>query len=325
VRDDEHPALPPADDPDLTLDVGRATLEAVSFADQLRVAHDAAPEFIPLEVPAAEPVQPAAPAPTPRRSRRRHRLGEARAHTPEARRLCKALVEAGLPARIAREIVAETVTHLLPFGDPDQLTQLACTALARRIPVRSGAPAGPIVLAGPAGAGKTLCAARIAAAYAAAGVRVVCIALAERDEGAELRALLTGTAVHVHSAADGARACALIDTLPPATVVVVDTPGMTASTAEQLAGDVAQLDGSVHLTLPVTMSAACARDAFEALAPLHPRCLALTRLDETRHPGGAVALALEAAVPVAYVAAGRDARGGLSPADAHALAAAVLP
>src|SRR5439155_18650865 len=107
-----------------------------------------------------------------------------------------------------------------------QLAQLARTALARRIPVRSGPPAGPIVLAGPAGAGKTLCAARITAAYAAAGVRVVCIALAERDEGAELRALLTGTVVRVHFAADGARARALIDILPPATVVVVDTPGM---------------------------------------------------------------------------------------------------
>src|SRR4051812_25774061 len=68
------------------------------------------------------------------------------------------LVDAGIAAARAHEIVAETVSHLLPFASRRQLRKLVRQGLARRIPVAptpaAGGPSPPFLR--PAGSGHGL-------------------------------------------------------------------------------------------------------------------------------------------------------------------------
>ena len=74
------------------------------------------------------------------------------------------LIDSGLSAHLAGAIVTETVGHLLPFDTPRELRKLVRGELARRIPVQStwAGVGRRIGFVGTGGAGKTLCAARLA-------------------------------------------------------------------------------------------------------------------------------------------------------------------
>ena len=128
---------------------------------------------------------PRPPAPSPPPSRRPPRRPRRRCPSPVAAAEVEpaaparpvqadtqelALVEGGLSPALAADVVAETVSHLLPFGTPRQLKRLVRQALARRIPVQGPRALGgaAVVLAGAGGSGKTLTVARLAAAYARA-------------------------------------------------------------------------------------------------------------------------------------------------------------
>src|SRR4051794_7363109 len=81
------------------------------------------------------------------------------------------LVDAGIASDRAHEIVAETVSHLVPSAPRRQLRKLVRRGLARRIPVAPppAAAGRSLAFVGPAGSGKTLCTARLAVAYAGGG------------------------------------------------------------------------------------------------------------------------------------------------------------
>ncbi len=83
------------------------------------------------------PVGPPSPPPDVRP------VGAAREAPPAAAALRDVLVTEGIDPAVADALIAETVSHLLPFGSPRSLKRLARRALARRIPVDPGvAPAG---------------------------------------------------------------------------------------------------------------------------------------------------------------------------------------
>jgi flagellar biosynthesis GTPase FlhF len=227
------------------------------------------------------------------------------------------LVEAGLGAERAREIVGETVSHLLPFGSTRRLRKLVRQGLARRIPIAPTPAAGGRALAfvGPGGSGKTLCAANLASAYASGSdLPVVCVALQPGDGGAELRSLVEphGVGVTVADSAPQARAH-IAGALGHAVVVVDTSRAVSASDLETLGVD------EVHLTLPSMYSAPAAAELAERLPVTH---VALTHLDETTRIGGLLDFLLDGGAPLSYVSKGP---GGLEPADAHDLASLVLP
>ena len=279
----------------------------------------------PVEAPAAPEAVPApvVPAPAPARAAGRPR-------PPAADGLERALARAGLPEELAAELVGDTVSHLLPFASARRLKALVRLALAQRIPVLH-APSGRrrvVAFVGAGGAGKTLCAARLSAAYAAGSdLPATCVALHQRDAGALLTTLLGHTEVEVSVAANSAEA------RPPAdaesSLVVIDTPTVSphdAGAVRTLAADLAALGADeIHLTVPATLSAAAARELVEGFAPLGITALALTHADETAHLGHAVHLAMSTAVPLSYVGRGTAVPGGLAPADPHDLAARLLP
>jgi flagellar biosynthesis protein FlhF len=288
--------------------------QAAPFADALEsAARDLQP------APANSGLPTANPAPT------RERPATAAA-------LEEALTGAGLDADLTRELVAEVVSHELPFATARSLKRLVRRALARRIPVAIGGPAGArsIAFVGPGGSGKTLCAARLAAAYAGGSdLPVVCIALRSPDGGAELRGMLEPLGVGVRAVDSGAEARAHLAGAVEHALVVVDTPAVAPRSAAEVAALAEELRalgvGEVHLTLPSTYSGPAARELAELLGPMDPSRIALTHMDATTHVGGLVDHAIRERQPISYVSQGTGVPGGLEPADPDALAALLLP
>jgi flagellar biosynthesis GTPase FlhF len=277
-----------------------------------------------VPVPAVPPAVPAPPAATPASAPgRRPRTADTVERT---------LVEHGVGAELAASLVGEAVSHLLPFGTPQQLKRLVRASLARRIPAPAPRAAGGLVmaLAGPGGAGKTLAVSRLAAAYAAGSdLSVTCVALRPRDGGAELRELTAPHGVDVVVAANARDAASAIADLRERALVLVDTPAVSPASEEDvkaLGSELRRLGADeVHVLVPATMSAAAARGMLERYAPLRACAIAITHADETDHLGGALELAIAREQPISYVCQGSGAAGSLLPADPVALAGRVLP
>jgi flagellar biosynthesis protein FlhF len=266
---------------------------------------------------ALEPVEPAQP-PAERPAK--------------AEELAASLTDAGLDSSVAGDIVDRVVANDLPFHTPRGLKKLVRRELARRIPIAEPAPAGArsIAFVGPGGSGKTLCTARVAAAYATkSSMPVVCISLRPVDGGAELSALLEPFGVGVRVASSGAEARAHLAGAVEHALVVVDTPAVAPRSAAEINAVAAELDalgvGEVHLTLPSTYSGPAARELADLLAPLRPAAVALTQMDATTHIGGLVDFTIRANRPISYVSEGTGLPGGLEPADAERLATLLLP
>src|SRR3954447_12806732 len=252
--------------------------------------------------------------------------------SPAAREIEEQLSAAGIDPHLSADIVAEVVTHELPFATPRSLKRLVRRALARRIPVAAGAPAGArsIAFVGPRGAGKTLCAARLAAAYAGGSdLPVVVIALRAPDGGAELAQMLEPLGVGVRPVDSGDEARAHLAGAVNHALVVVDTPAVAPRSAAEVAALADELRalgvGEVHLALPSTYSGPAARELTDLLAPLGPSRIALTHMDATTHIGGLVDYAIREQRPISYVSEGTGVPGGLEPADPDKLAALLLP
>ena len=250
----------------------------------------------------------------------------------EAAALERRLSGASLHPALAEGIVTEAVSHLLPFASsPDQLERLVLETLARRIPVQSSWTRRGRTLAfvGPGGSGKTLCTARLAAAYAlGSDLPVICMSLRPRDGGEELTRLLEPVGVAVHPVEDAREARARIAGARDHAVTVIDTPAASAMDGDplyRLGGEIEQIGVyEIHLTLPATVGERSGSDILRGLEPLGVSRIALTHADETGHVGPAVGLAIGSGKPFSYISSGTTVPGGLFPANATALAAAVL-
>jgi flagellar biosynthesis GTPase FlhF len=242
-----------------------------------------------------------------------------------------ALVEGGMTPAMASDLISETVSHLLPFGSPRGVKRLARVALARRIPVQGPRPAGGAVIAfaGAGGSGKTLTAARLAAAYAArSDMPVVLVALRPRDGGAELRSLLEPAGVEVQVAGTAADARAMVAEAGDRAMVIVDTPAVSPGDADAVKALAVELRrikvAEVHVCVPATLSAASAARALAALQPLRPAGIAMTHVDETPQVGAVVELSISSGVPLTFVGRDTELETGLTLADPAAVAALVL-
>ena len=314
----------------------RAIFEAAApFAEQLHMADAALPrvaaaEPVPAAAPVAAPVEaPAAPLPVPVAE---VDAGPAPGRPVQADTQEAALVEGGLSPALAADVVAETVSHMLPFGTPRQLKRLVRQALARRIPVQGPRALGgaALVLAGAGGTGKTLTVARLAAAYAAGSdLDVVVIALRPRDGGAELAGLLAPAGIAVEVAESATEAKARIAEMAGRALVLVDTPAVSPGDEEGVkafAAELRRLKGAeVHLCIPATLSAAAARRVVAAFAPLKAAGIALTHVDETPQVGAVVELAINGGPALTFIGRDTGLEGGLELADPASVAALVLP
>jgi flagellar biosynthesis protein FlhF len=290
--------------------IQRILEQAAPFADQLSTALER-----------TEPAPGTAMAP----------LVAGRRAPAEASEIVGDLVAAGLHPVLAEGIVTETVSHLMPFSPHASLERLVRETLARRIPVQStwtrrGRTVGFV---GPGGSGKTLCTARLAAAYAVGSdLPVICLTLRPRDGGAELKSLLHPYGVPVHPVDDPGEARARIAGAREHALIVIDTP--TVSPADpvevgRLAADLERIGVyEIHLTLPATVGAHAADDVLRGFADLGVSRIVLTHADETGHVGPAVGLAIRSGRPFSYISSGTTVDGGLLPVNPQALASIIL-
>jgi len=250
----------------------------------------------------------------------------------EASGIVEDLVAAGLHPALAEGIVTETVSHLMPFSPHLSLDRLVRETLARRIPVQSTwtRRGRTIAFVGPGGSGKTMCTARLAAAYAdGSDLPVICLTLRPLDGGAALRALLEPHGVAVHAIEDAGEARARIAGAREHALIVIDTPGVSpAAPAEvdRLADELGRIGVyEIHLALPATVGAHAADDLVRGLAPLGISRIALTHADETGHVGPAVGLAIRSGSPLSYISSGSGVAGAILPVNPQALASIILP
>jgi flagellar biosynthesis GTPase FlhF len=242
------------------------------------------------------------------------------ARATEAGPLEDELRDAGLSGTLARGVLAEATEHGAPFAPESDLRELTRQALARRI-VAAPPSSRVIAFVGAGGAGKSLCAERMASVYAErSSLPVVHVALGTEADAAA-RALLP-LAVPVVRAETAEEARAVIREQRDRALVVIDTP--TAGDADAVATLATQLeqigDVEVHLTLPATLSRRAAEDLLGRLEALKPARLVLTHASETAHLGPVLDVALAAGIPISYVV---DA--DLMPAEPDRLAEGLLP
>ena len=217
----------------------------------------------------------------------------------------KRLVDGGLTAGLASDLVGEAVTHGLPFAGPRGLKKLVRSALTRRLPVMAdmGPDSRVVAFVGTGGSGKSNAIAHIATAYANAGASVAVVALRSPDGGRALAAKLEPLGVSVlTSDADVKAAKKRLDGSSPL-LTLIDTPAASPADAAGVAALASQLKAlgatEVHLALPATLSAQAGEELAAAMRPLGLTHLALTRADETSRPGAVVELAI--ALPAAAV------------------------
>jgi flagellar biosynthesis GTPase FlhF len=299
--------------------------------------------------PDAEPVVAAAPAPAPApialdpepeilpaapvaaQTPARVDAAGLPAHWPVgASRLQAKLLDRGVSASLTAEVLDEAVTHLLPFASQKRLKPLVASALSRRIPVQPlrGSGGRVIGFVGPGGAGKTRCVARLAHAYAVkTPVPVHCLTLRSEDGGVELQRLVQPFGVPVHALSDATEARARLESFPEGSLVLIDTPGVSPRAEAELralASELRQLSlDECHLAMPATIAPDVARDLVAGTRDLGVDALALTHADETERLGPVLELAMASGLPLSYVGRGTSVAGGLRPALAEELAAAV--
>ncbi len=299
-------AEPPASETGLTLRevqgaLGPLRAELTAVASDVRAAlthHGGAPAFDPAAV-AAELAHLKALVSDLVLDRRTSRLSGG------ARAAYRTLTERGLPNDLAADLAAN-----LPGDDPGRLGE----ALAGRVAVtgpllKDGAPAR-VLLAGPTGVGKTTTIAKLAAHFAVTEKRRVAVVTLDTYRIGAVEQLATyARIIGVPSAvASGPRE--LADRLKEnagADLVLIDTAGRSPKDPEHVPGLMAALPPGVQvqLVLPATRTVADHGAILKAYAPLVPRGVILTKLDEAERLGAALHTAVTGGIPVSYLTDGQ--------------------
>lgn len=228
--------------------------------------------------------------------------------TPRARALSPVLARHNLPEALAVRLAEGPLTSALAGA-------LRFAAL----------PAGPLVLAGPPGAGKTLTTAKLATRFVMAGqAPLLATADGKRAGAAEQLAAFArvlGLPLAV-CAGPGALAKA-VRGRKPGQPVLIDLPGcdpFDAADARMLAALLAAVGGTAALVLPAGLDAEEAAETARAFALLGCRHLLPTRLDSARRLGGVLSAAA-AGLALTEAGTGQDPAGGLTPITPDWLAA----
>lgn len=283
----------------------------------------------PAEAPAQAAEVLAAELPTPAAARPERSPAER-----DARQLDKTyrrLVDAGLPESVTAAVIDDALTHRRTLEPGLGVRKAIVDELAARIATRPlrGRRGTAVAFVGPPGTGKTRAIARLAAAYTAGGhVPVACVSVGGSSDDGVLLHALAPFGVPMHAVSSPKQAAERVATLKAAGYIVfVDTPGVPPVDPEAISGLAALLSpvelDRVLLCVPISHGASVVARVLQTLAPLKADSLLLTRADEAASPGGAIAAALDAELPLAYVSGGTG-RGAIVPAVARRLSRMML-
>ncbi len=218
--------------------------------------------------------------------------------------------------------------HWQKLDGSEPLAQLLPAELARQLTFAIGIdrPTLPVVLAGPPGAGKTAGVAKLAARALDAGASVCVISAdTERSGGTgQLEAFARRLGARFETAASLVMAGRLArQGMGRGDVVLLDAPAASHLIPAdiRLAGNLAaETGGSLMVCLPADARADDLADAASAWQEAGATGAALTRLDLTARPMGAIDALARAGLALTWVGATAYIGGGLVPADPRHLA-----
>jgi len=243
------------------------------------------------------------------------------------------LLELGLPEAATAALIREAERGMRPFDQSATPEQLVRRAFARQVRIEHGwkTKRRTIALVGPAGAGKTLAAAKLCHAYAA-GSRLAVRTLSLEPAAAAYRlgTLTEHLDIGLRIADTPEAAERASARMQGESLIVVDTPpvaardaGSVAALAELLA--VVRPD-EIHMVVPATMDARAAEALYEAITPdIAVNRILITQLEGAPSLAPAAGLSFTLKRPISYLAEGRRPNAGLRPAEAADLAELVLP
>ncbi|WP_439576322.1 hypothetical protein [Elioraea sp.] len=193
-------------------------------------------------------------------------------------------------------------------------------------------PLGPgtvLLLCGPAGAGKTLTAAKLATRLRIEGVAPAVIAADGRRAGAvdQLAAYTRLLGLNLVVAPDIPRLAKAIARRPMDAPTLVDMAGIDPfcdQDGTELAALIEAVGAAAALVLPAGTDAAEAEDIASAMAARGVRHLLPTRLDVARRIGAVIAAAAAGDLALATAGTGPGATDGLAPLDPATLEAWLL-
>ncbi|MCS7051728.1 MAG: GTP-binding protein [Thermomicrobium sp.] len=229
----------------------------------------------------------------------------------------------GLSPQFAADLVR---TYRQRRGQGQELRRALGGRIAERIPVAPWLPFGGrlvLALVGPTGVGKTTTALKLTAAARVDGFTPQVVSLGG-DEAHDLRGetLARGVGVPFARATNSVELQRVLRTTT-ASLVVIDTAGANPYDPPAIAALEGALGSSqivVALVLPVGGDLEETLEAARRYAPLRPRALVLTKLDETRRPGMVLGIAERVARPLLALTTGPRIPGDFVNASVPALA-----
>ena len=276
--------------------------QASPFADELAQAWETE-LFAPPAAPAADPLEP----------------------------LRRALADAGLPQRLVEAVLDDAEHGLRAFAPEHALADHVRGALATRISLDVGGRwPRRIALVGPAGAGRTLAAAKLCAAYARDGRSVCAVSLEQARRAFALAAVTEPFGVALETADDEETIGLVRKRLAPYEVVIVDTPPVDPAEADSAARLAKLLRALRPTEIVLVLTADTPVDTTRLLvrelrAQMKLRSLLVTHADTSRPRGAAVGVSIAEKLPVSYVSDGPLATTGLRPASTDELARMIVP
>jgi flagellar biosynthesis protein FlhF len=291
----------------------------------------------PAAAPEAAPAAPA-PGPAPKARRRGSRLRRNSAPAPRqeidvsaASALMAELSASGISPAWAQELIGEAGAHFGPFAQTslrDAVRGAIASSLVSARPLPAAGAA--VAFVGTGGAGKSRCAATLAAAYRQGStLPVTVVSLAGTRAARTLADLLKSHGVPVAGVSDGRVLARRVEKGRAGGLVVIDTDAAVPSDAAGVASLAAQLAplslDSIVLALPATLGMESAKRLVVGLSPLGSSALAITHADETDQIGVGIELAAATRMPISYLHEGLDLDHALSALNPFTLAQRLLP
>lgn len=242
--------------------------------------------------------------------------------------IASSLLSHQAPQALAERLLA-TATQ---FASEDTLLALGA-ALDTHFsfaPLPDDRPEKPLMLVGPPGAGKTLCAAKLAAKAAIAKKKLAVVSTDTQRAGgmAQLAAFARVMEKDIFEIEDAHALGGVVSVQPPETLVLIDTAGcnpFVESERAALAALIKASDAMPVLVLPADQDSTTSIEMAREFLSLGAKSLLFTRLDLARRVGGLLRTSFESRLPLAAFTATAKVTEAPAPMNPVSLARLILP
>lgn len=243
-------------------------------------------------------------------------------------KIAQAFLAHKVPATLAEKLLATATQYA--NEDPFLSLGAAFDVHFKYAPLPDAQTAKPILLVGPPGAGKTLCAAKLATQATLAGRKIALISTdTERAGGmAQLGAFARVLKTEMLEIEDPHALEGAVSIQSPDTLTLIDTAGCNPFVAEDRAALTALIKSAraqIVLVLPADMQADQAVDLAKEFTALGATSLIVTRLDITRRFGDMLHYTYESRLPLAALCASSKVTQAPAACNPVTMARLILP